>query len=109
MRTITVNWNQRNIDRIHSLLKLESDFCGFFRRKGNDEIIGYKTCRADKMTFHFHNEPKPDEDSWEFLNCKKCKSGLFIPPEGPCVCQHEDGPCPGINGCRNFQMRRKVK
>ena len=55
MKKLTVPWNNRNLERVHNLLKLSSNFSGSFMQHG--VYAGYKTANATSktVTFHFHN------------------------------------------------------
>lgn len=53
MRKLKVKWTQRNIDRVHKFLKIDSDWYGNFKRNG--QVIGYKIVSPcnQYMTFNF--------------------------------------------------------
>lgn len=53
MRVITMQWTQRNVDRIHKWLGLVSDWRGHF----SGLYQGYKTvgAKTDRISFHFHD------------------------------------------------------
>jgi len=53
-RTITMKWNQRNIDRMTRLFNIEYDFSGgFTSRIGNGYKMANNNKRRSKITFCF--------------------------------------------------------
>ncbi len=50
MRIIKFKWTQRNIERIHKLLKITSNFDGTFKGK----YSGYKLTNKSYMFLHIH-------------------------------------------------------
>ena len=54
-KKITCKWTQRNIQRLHKWLNIDSHWNGLFSRNG--KVIGYKQAnKGQKITFVFYRK-----------------------------------------------------